>query len=342
MAARGLRYIPGVARGASAVSERSRARIKEMEKQYGNRTSDELASMASGLAPFQRTAIAGILAGRGDLTKLEEKQPGSLERTIKIAKRYGMPTGEYEKYKPSLAGINKTGAERKQSIEKAVNNQTADMIKDTSKDTEEIRNQEVREAMRKRYGETHLKEFDKAADVNDKSKESAKLLFESFAELGTTMEEIANNLEKIGNTSAAKFLRSEEGERIFRERTKDDAGNELPIASKRRLDLADSAQLPTVIKSIKPADVEDVNFSGLDGSAIQKMFESFGSGHVQKIIDKGGDAADKFFNEFVSLGDTFQEITDELRNRKNTALASWVQSGPGSKDLLKTYKNTLT
>lgn len=96
--------------------------------------------------------------------------------------------------------------------------------------------------------------------------------------------------------------------------------------------MADEAAQETVIKKIKSSDIEAVGDQLYESDALIKMaMKYFGSSHAQKIIEKGGIAAEKFFGELVKLGDNYEDVAEKLeRNFNNRSLAAWANSFSGN------------
>jgi hypothetical protein len=347
-------------RGAEEIAQRNRAKIAEIEKRFSTRTGDELAAGASvdEDKPFTLVARLNQAAKKGSLHKV---RPDLIKLAQATAKLHGLPTKEYEKYMPSLAGEEKSGMERKRAIEKAINSQTSDIMQDVAKNVAEFEKLEtdsdIREAMQKRYGESYLKEIDKAADVNEDAAKSARLLFESFANLekeggGTveTLEDVADALEKMGNFSAAKFLRTEEGEDMFRKHINN---GQTRFASKRRLDLATPTQQKQLLSRMTASDIENLDYSELKskifsaGKNIDDLFENavktFNPKQIRAIIDKGGEMSKDFIDKLERIAgkglpsgksDSAARLGAELNAQyKREDLQRWIESTTG-KDLL--------
>jgi len=91
------------------------------------------------------------------------------------------------------------------------------------------------------------------------------------------------------------------------------------------------------IKSILPRDIENFNkdvILGAGGSAkLEEMVSKFGQAHLQKIIDRGDEFTDKFFEKMAdignSMGGTLNALATELETRGNFSLASQVRTNPG-------------
>ena len=337
--ARFLRRIPGVGAGARAMVTSERQRVSDVEKQIGNLTTNEIKGRYESKWLKTREdlmAMTNVLKGRGDLSKLGDD---NLKEVHGRMKGLGMDTKDIETYVPSLAGKAAAEEARKkgltttqqaaaatQATEKAINSQSADKMGSYAKNTAEFQDSNNQTIMQKRYGENYLRELDKAADVDDNVKNSAKALFESFAELKDaggvntvqTLEDMADALERLGNTSAAKFLKTAEGENVFRKYVKDPTN---PVndrfASMRRLDLANQTQM--------------TNY--------QKIYDEQGLKNMEReagVNVKTKESMRALFESFTNLQDasgttvsTIEEMADALERMGNVSAAKFLRTAEG-------------
>jgi hypothetical protein len=122
---------------------------------------------------------------------------------------------------------------------------------------------------------------------------------------------------------------------------------------KQRPDLVPDEPHPTVpgktkrevaIGSISPSDIEKVGEKLFTESSLREIaMKNFGSGYVQKIMDRGGEIEKQFFTHLAGLGDTIEEIAKKLETSveeggyNNRSLAGWVRGGLGAKQILVSY-----
>lgn len=225
--------------GARKISEeivtRTKGDIDKERNKLGKLSSKELVTgLKSSFSPIssnKNMAFMQLLQERDDLNMVG---PEYLEKMHKRQTKLGISTKNIETWMPSLAATP-TGKE------KAVQRETADKTLDYLRIEDEFKfnssNPKNRDLYLKTWGEGHLKEMYKGVSAGDTSIiPSAKNLLQSYIDkYGDSMDKIVNGLEKDNNHSAARFLKTVEGERMFQTMVKK-TGIETARVSEARSD----------------------------------------------------------------------------------------------------------
>lgn len=206
----------GLKKGAEEIVARTKGDIDKEKNKLGKLSSKELSTkFKTSFGPTssnENMAIMQLLQERDDLNMVG---PEYLEKMHKRQSKLGISTKSIETWMPSLTGDN---AERR---EKAVQRETADKTLDYLRIGGEFdfnaSNPKNRDLYLKTWGEGHLKEMYKGVSAGDDSiMPSAKNLLQGYVDkYGADMDKIVNGLEQDNNHSAARFLKTAEGERMF-------------------------------------------------------------------------------------------------------------------------------
>lgn len=227
-----------------------KARVSNLEKRWEQLSGKEIAK--EGAPPRTREALMAWVSQMQKKNSLGMVSPQRLQQVHGWMSQLGMDTRDVETYMPSLTKDDK--AKR----EKAVQRQGTDKVFDIAKNNEEfIKNIDL---TTKYWGDQHLRELIKTADVEPNAKESARALIKNYVDkFGNNMDNIIQGLESQNNYSAAKFLKTKEGEEFIRN---SDYGNNtvkkgtaiIKMQAKESLDLKDKELIDKIrtVKSVSP------------------------------------------------------------------------------------------
>lgn len=188
----------------------------------------------SGPSIAKVVALVQSLQKTGGLGKVDKE---TLKDAHSYLKSRGVDTKELETYMPSLA---KDDSAREKAVQRQQSDKVSDYLQISSEFdyTRGTPGEKNKDLQIKTWGEGHLKEMFKsvsAADPSDtKILPQAKNLLQGYVDkYGPSMDNIVSGLEKDNNHSAARFLKTAEGERMFQTMAKK-TGIETPRVSEAR------------------------------------------------------------------------------------------------------------
>lgn len=220
----------GVRAGARRIIRDERVETEARTKRWEGLTNDEKAKELSLMKTTKYTdkfregdmsgpsiaklvALVQSLQKTGGLGKVDNK---TLKDAHTYLKSRGMDTKDIETYMPSLSKDEK---DREKAIQRQQTDKTSEYLKnpDEFNYTENPKNKDLH---LKTWGEGHLKEMSKAVDTGDaKTISSATGFLNAYISKygnGTgDIDKIIEGLEKDNNYSAARFLKTAEGERTI-------------------------------------------------------------------------------------------------------------------------------
>jgi len=224
--------ITGIRAGARQIIKNERAATEAKTKKWEGLTNDEKAKELSLMKTSKYTdrlregdmsgaSIANVVALIQSLQKtggLGKVNKETLKDAHSYLKSRGVDTKELETYMPSLAK-DETGREKAIQRQRQQADKTSEYLQ-IANEFDYAKNPKNRDLHLKNWDEGNLKEMYKsvsAADPGDtKILPQAKNLLQGYVDkYGTSMDNIVSGLEKDNNNSAARFLKTAEGERMF-------------------------------------------------------------------------------------------------------------------------------
>lgn len=222
-----LRHIPGAKATARAIIGSERQKIAGFEKQWSNLPAAEIAADLKSSKPMSRERLMGELGALTKQGRLDLVGSDRLKQIHGYMSGLGMDTKEIETYMPSLAKDSRTR-------EKAVQNQKSDKVGFILKNSGEFARKtsaagtlvpnDNQEFFEKYWGDSHLEEAGRAAHTDPVAAKSLKEFFDAMVHeyapgktgSAVKMDDIISGLEAKGNFKIAKALKTEEGEKIFK------------------------------------------------------------------------------------------------------------------------------
>ncbi|MBI2038816.1 MAG: type IV secretion system protein [Candidatus Niyogibacteria bacterium] len=258
-----------VQRGANVVLNEHKKAVLDREEKLNKRSTDELKDMLrSSFDPATKAAIMDILAKRRDL-KLDESigfTRSAIEQNKRYMRDYGISTKDADALEFQYA--------------------TAEDLKNKAYAQEVFR------------GVTSPKLL---VDIINEGGDAAKALAAGLRSMGTTMDDVANGLEEVGNTTLAGWFRSNAGR---------------PILEAAGI----SIEKQTVFSSATVADMKNP-------ARAEEVVKQLSRKTVKGVFEEGGDAAEKMIEAFKTLGKTTDELADSIARAGNPALAASVRGG---------------
>lgn len=285
----------GIKAGARKIVKDERSAVEAKTKKWEGLTNDEKAKELSlmktgkytdrlkegdmaGLSIAKMVALVQSLQKTGGLGKVDKD-------TLKTAHTYlksrGMDTKDLETYMPSLAKNDK-------DREKAIQRQQTDKVSDYLQITDQFdyaKNPENKNLHLKYWGEGQIKEMFKAVETGDKNAlSSAKGLLGAFSEYGDSMDNIINGLEKNNNNSAARFLKTAEGERMFQTMA-DKTGVVKPARGTYASKAQAKEDLQLEDRNLVENVILDKNKLNIDNNGAQRTFEIVREANDERLSD---------------------------------------------------------